>query len=89
MGEKNNKIISLISFLLGSHRLNLQLINSGNLLLVIDDIESEPINISNTFKYGDWNNICVVIYPKKILVTKIIINGNNINIKINIPKNYD
>ena len=90
MGEKNNnKIISLISFLLGSHRLNLQLINSDNLLLVIDDIESEPINISDTFKYGEWNNICMVIYPKKILVTKIIINGTNVNIKINIPKNYD
>ena len=90
MGEKNNnKIISLISFLLGNHRLSLQLINSDNLLLVIDDIESDPINISDTFKYGDWNNISVVIYPKKILVIKIIINGINANIKINIPKNYN
>ena len=90
IGEKNNnKIISLISFLLGNHRINLQLINSGNLLIMIDDIESKPINISDTFKYGDWNNICVVIYPKKILVIKIIINGTNVNIDINIPRNCD
>ena len=87
--KNNNKIISLISFLLGSHRLNLQLINSDNLLLLIDDIESQAISIKDTFKYGDWNNICLVIYPKKVLETKIIINGINTTIKIDIPKNYD
>ena len=87
--KNNNKIMTLISFILGGHQIMLQLINTDNLLLILDDIESSPINISKNFNYGNWNNICFIIYPKKILNTKIIINGNTINHNINIPKNYN
>ena len=87
--KDNNKRMKLISFILGGHQIVLQLINVDNLLLILDDIESSPINISQSFKYGNWNNICFIIYPKKILSAKIIINGNIINHSINIPKNYN
>ena len=87
--KNNNKIISLISFLLGVHQIRLQLINIDNLLLLIDNIESNPINIKTAFNYGNWNNICVIVYPKKPLLIKISINGNFIDYKIHIPKNYN
>ena len=87
--KKSNKIISLISFLLGGHQIRLQLIDVDNLLLIVDDIESNPINISEVFKYENWNNICVLIYPKKSVLIKIIVNGITINYTINIPKNYN
>ena len=86
--EKNiNKIMTLISFILGGHQISLQLINSNELLVIFDEIESSPINISEAFKYGIWNNICFIIYPKKTLLAKIIINGKHIEYKIDIPKN--
>ena len=87
--KNNNKIITLISFILGGHQIILQLIDVNNLLLLIDEIESSHINISEAFKYGVWNNICFIIYPKKTNMIKIVINGNNINYNINLPKSYN
>ena len=87
--KDNNKVIKLISFILGGHQINLQLINTDELLLMIDEIESSPINISEVFKYGNWNNICFIFYPKKVVLIKIIINGVNVNYTIDLPKNYN
>ena len=88
--EKNsNKAIKLISFILGGHHINLQLINTEELLIMMDEIESSPINISKVFKYGNWNNICFIVYPKKVLLIKIIINGITIDYTADLPKNYN
>ena len=85
----NNKTMKLISFILGGHQINLALLNPEELLLIIDENESTPIKITEFFKYGNWNNICFIIYPKKSVLIKIIMNGNNLNYTINLPKNYN
>ena len=88
--EKNaNKTMKLISFILDGHQISLQLLNVNNLSIVIDEIESTPININEVFKYGNWNNICFIIYPKKTVLIKIIINGKNLNFTLSLPKNYN
>ena len=87
--KNNNKTMKFINFIFGGHQVSLILQNLNNLLFIIDEIESSPINISDSFKYGNWNNICFILYPKKIISPKVIINGNNIDININIPKNYN
>ena len=89
-GKKyNNKTMKLISFILGGHQINLVLLNPDEFLLIIDENESTPIKITEVFKYGNWNNICFIIYPKKTVLIKIIINGNNLNYTINLPKNFN
>ena len=85
----NNKTMKLISFNLAKHQINLVLLNPDELLLIIDENESTPIKITEVFKYGNWNNICFIIYPKKSVLIKIIINGNILNYTINLPKNYN
>ena len=87
-GNNNNKTMKLISFILGGHQISLIIKNINNLLFIIDEIESSSINISESFKYGNWNNICLILYPKKIISPKVLVNGNNIDFSINIPKNY-
>ena len=87
--KNNNKTMKFINFIFGGHQVSLILQNLNNLLFIIDEIESSPINISDSFKYGNWNNICFILYPKKIISPKVLINGNNIDININIPKNYN
>ena len=88
-GKNSIKAMTLISFMFGENQIRVQLINENNLLVILDDIESEPINISNIFKYGIWNNICIIIENKKSDLIKIIINGEVLNYKINIPKNIE
>ena len=86
-GKNSNKIMKLISFISGGHQISMQLINVNNLSIVIDEIESKPINISEEFKYGNWNNVCFIIYPKKTDSVKIIINGVSLKFTLKLPKN--
>ena len=69
----NNKTMKLINFILGKNQINLVLLNPDELLFIIDDNKSTPIKITEVFKYGNWNNICFIIYPKKSALIKIII----------------
>ena len=66
-GKNVNKIMTLISLMFGENQIRVQLINEKNLLVIFDDIESDPIDISKSFKYGSWNNICIIIENKKLI----------------------
>ena len=87
--KNSNKIMTLVRLMFGQNQIRVQLINENNLLIIIDDIESEPIDISKNFKYGMWNNICINIYPKKNDILKIIINGENLIYKLELSKNNE
>ena len=88
-GKNNNKLMTLLSFMFGENQIRIQLINEFNLLINLNDIESEPIDISKRFKYGLWNNICIIIDNKKSDLIKIIINGGVLNYKLDIPKDLE
>ena len=88
-GKNVNKIMTLISLMFGENQIRVQLINENNLLVIFDDIESDPIDISKSFKYGSWNNICIIIENKKTDLIKILINGELLSYKIDIPKNIE
>ena len=88
--NKNNKDkrMTLISLVFDKLTLKLQLISSDVLLILLNNSELSSINISQSFKYDNWNNICLIIYPKKQLSIKLILNGNNIH-SVEIPQNYN
>ena len=88
INKDNDKRMTLISFILDKLTIKLQLINADNLLVLLNDSESSPINISQSFNYENWNNICFIIYPKKTLLIKIILNGKTIH-TLDIPKSYN
>ena len=88
-GKNINKVMTLISLMFGENQIRVQLINENKILVILDDTEYEPIDISKSFKYDSWNNICITIDNKKSEFIKIIINGELLNAKIDIPKNSE
>ena len=86
-----NKNISLAKLVFNSHIISLQLKDSENISLLIDDTESNRIDISNAFKYNIWNCIMLLIEPKtkKKGVIKIIINESTYISSIYLPKNLN
>ena len=88
-GKNVNKVMTLVSLMFGENQIRVQLVNESNLLVIFDDIESDPIDISKNFKYGIWNNVCIIIENKKNDLIKILINGELISYKIEIPKNIE
>ena len=89
-GKNINNAMTLINFCFGENQIRVQLINENNLLVIFGDIESEPINISKVFKYGNWNNFIIIIENnKKSDFIKILINGELLNYKIDIPKDIE
>ena len=88
-GKNVNKVMTLVSLMFGENQIRVQLVNEKNLLVIFDDIESDPVDISKNFKYGIWNNVCIIIENKKNELIKILINGELISYKIDIPKNIE
>ena len=84
--ENKNKVMTLLYLVFGDNQIRVQLINEKNILIIIDDIEIEHIDISKVFKYNKWNNICIILDPKKSELIKIIINGETLSIKTNVSK---
>ena len=84
--ENKNKVMTLLYLMFGDNQIRVQLINEKNILIIIDDMEIEHIDISKVFKYNQWNNVCIILDPKKSELIKIIINGETLSIKSNISK---
>ena len=79
-----NYIINLIDINFGGHQIKLQLVDVNNILLVIDEnIKSNYINISNNFKYNDWNSFAFIFYSKKTSF-KLYINQHLFNFYIDL-----
>jgi len=58
------------------------------LQIVIDESESNKIDLSATFQWNKWNNICLVIEKLEKNKIKIIINNATNYSNISIPKNF-
>ena len=79
-----NYIINLIDINFGGHQIKLKLVDANNILLVIDEnIKSNYINISNNFKYNDWNSFAFIFYSKKTSF-KLYINRHLFNFYIDL-----
>ena len=69
--------VSLIKLLVGSHSISLDLKDSSNITIIVDDDESSKIDISSSFKYNQWNCIILLIEPNTIWkksAIKVVIN---------------
>ena len=85
-GKNMNKAMTLINIVFGDNQIRVQLMQECKLIIIFDDIESELIDIKNNFNYGIWNNFCIIIENKKSDFIKILINGELLDYKIDIPK---
>ena len=80
--------ISLIKINIGGKQIKLVLKEARYLQIVIDESESNKIDLSSTFQFNKWNNICLVIEKLEKNKIKVIIN-NAINYSnISIPKSF-
>ena len=86
-----NESIILIQLIFNTHIISLELKNSRNMSILIDEVESEQIDISNVFKYNMWNCIMLLIEPKskKKGIIKVSINETIFTSSICITKNFD
>jgi IS30 family transposase len=72
--------------------ISLELKNSENFSIIIDDTESNIMNISNVFKYNIWNCLMLVIEPKSIKkkgTIKVLVNETMFMSSIYFPKGFD
>ena len=84
--------IKLIKILIGTHMISLELKNSENFSIIIDDAESNIMNISNAFKYNIWNCLMLVIEPKAIKkkgTIKVLVNETMFTPSIYFPNGFD
>ena len=95
--KNDGKTINLINIIYGGHQIKLQLLSREYLVLIIDDsIKSNLINISQKFKYGEWNSFFFILYPRKSASSslvkttsmKLYINNNLLSVIVNLPKDY-
>ena len=84
--------VILIKVLIGTHLISLKLKDSENFSIIIDDIESNIMNIANAFKYNIWNCLMLVIEPKSIKkkgTIKVLVNETMFTSSIYFPKGFD
>ena len=84
--KKNIYQINLISIKIGEHQIKLILKDIKYFQLVIDDKNSNLIDVNdqNIFEYGKWVNICFIIKDK----VNIYINNHLSPLSLPIPKNF-
>ena len=71
-----NYFINLININLNEHNIKLQLVDSNNMILILDDIiKSNYINISSNFNYNNWNSIAFIFYSKKSSLSSVLKNS--------------
>ena len=84
-----NKNIFLIKISIGSHLISVVLKNTEYISIIIDNVESEPINITGVFNYNFWNSIMLLIdskNTKKKGSIKIAINDDIFTSSLSLPK---
>ena len=80
--------ICLIKINIAAKQIKLLLKEGKHLQIVIDESESNIIDLSSTFQFNNWNNICLVFEkPEKNKIKLIINNATNYS-NILFPKNF-
>ena len=87
----DNENIILVQLIFHTHIISLELKNSHHISILVDEVESEPIDISKVFKYNMWNCIMLLIEPKskKKGIIKVAINETIFTSSVCITKNFD
>ena len=77
--EKNK--FKFIEFKISGHVISLVLNDVNNIKVIIDENQSNLINVKGLIKFDDWNNLIFIINPKGAynLDINIYINGKNHN----------
>ena len=85
--------ITLAKFIVNSHYISLELKDPDTVIVIIDDSESNHINIAKAFKYDMWNCVMLLIEPKsskkKMGVVKVSINESLFLSTVFFPKNFN
>ena len=85
----SNIKIFLIKISISSHSISVVLKNTEYISIIIDDVESDAIKITNSFKYNYWNSIVLLIEPKnskKKGSIKLAINDYIFESSLSLPK---
>ena len=71
-----NIAVNLITIIISGHQIRLKYVNVNTFKIVVDEINSNEINISNKFIFDNWN-IAILNIEKasKVYKAKLIING--------------
>ena len=80
--------ICLIKINIGGKQIKLILKEAKYLQIVIDESESNKIDLSATFQFNKWNNICLVMEKLEKNKIKVIINNAIFYSNISIPKSF-
>ena len=83
-----NSEINLIKINIGGKKIRLILKETKYLQLIIDQSESNNMDISSAFPFNKWNKICLVIGKSDKNSIKLFINSACIHSNICIPKNF-
>ena len=87
--DSKNKI-KLIEIKIGEHQICFILDDINIIKIILDENDSNIINIKSSIKYDSWNNFCLIINTKSDskLDINIMINGQNNNIFLPISKEF-
>ena len=80
--------ISLITINIGTNKFKLILKETKYLQIIINESESNSIDLSSAFQFNKWNNICLVIGKSDKNSIKLYINYACNHFNISIPKNF-
>ena len=80
--------ISLIKINIGEKKIKLILKETRYLQIIIDEAESNNIDLSSIFQFNKWNKICFVIGKSDKSYIKLYINSGITHSNISIPKNF-
>ena len=80
--------INLIVIIIGENKIKLELKQNKFLILIINDVESNNVDISSNYKKDDWNIFCFVFNPQEKNSNKIFINNTSYLFNISIPNDF-
>ena len=85
-----NIAVNLITIILSGHQIRLIYENTNVVKIVVDEINSNQINISNKFIFNSWNIVCLNIEKiNKVYKVKLCINGFDYTVSaITLPKDF-
>ena len=90
-GKDVKNKFKFVEIKISGHIISLILNDENNIKVVIDEYQSNLINVKGIIKFDDWNNLIFIINPKSAfkLDINIYINGKNNNSFLPITKEFN
>ena len=83
--------IDLVTLNIAEHKIKFILKGNNYFQIILDKIESNLMDISSVFNFGQWVNVCFIISKKAVMKSATImiyINGLKLNMDLTIPKEF-